>query len=215
MPKICDLPINKVTNHQLVTDDVQVAGVWLKDGRLIAYPTESVWGIGCNPFDKVAVERLLSLKHRSVDKGLIVVTSSHLFLKDFLEVLPIDRQDDVIKFWQFAQHQSQATTWLLPIPKNLSMSIPTWVTGGRDSLAVRVISHSSIANLCELVAKTINPYGFLVSTSCNPSSLPPAKDFATAYGYFGDEVGYLLGETLGYDKPSQILDGRTGQAVRF
>lgn len=197
-----------------VTDDVAVAVDWIRQGKLIAYPTESVWGLGCDPFNEQAVQALLAIKNRPIQKGLIVLTADQAHIQTFLADLPADRQTAIAYAWQTDNTTRQATTWLLDIPPQIS--IPTWVRGKHSSLAIRLISHTKIAQLCDHIAKNkLNPYGFLVSTSCNPSALPPAKDFATAYEYFGDEVGYLLGETLGYDKPSQILDGRTGQAVRF
>lgn len=197
-----------------VTDDVAVAVDWIRQGKLIAYPTESVWGLGCDPFNEQAVQALLAIKNRPIQKGLIVLTASQTHIQAFLADLPADRQTAIAHAWQADNTTRQATTWLLDIPPQIS--IPTWVRGEHSSLAIRLISHTKIAQLCDHIAKNkLNPYGFLVSTSCNRSTLPPAKDFATAYEYFGDEVGYLLGETLGYDKPSQILDGRTGQAVRF
>lgn len=197
-----------------VTDDVAVAVDWLKQGKLIAYPTESVWGLGCDPFNEQAVQALLAIKNRPIQKGLIVLTASQTHIQAFLTNLPTDKQTTIADTWRANDTTRQATTWLLDIPPQ--MTIPTWVRGEHSSLAIRQINHTKIAQLCDHIAKNkLNPYGFLVSTSCNPSTLSPAKDFATAYEYFGDEVGYLLGETLGYDKPSQILDGRTGQAVRF
>lgn len=206
--------MQKLDNNQSVTDNVQVALDWITQGKLIAYPTESVWGLGCNPFDEWAVRALLTLKNRPIEKGLIVLTASQAYITDFLANLPSQRQQQIVKSWAYDPNIRQATTWLLNIPPHTT--IPHWVRGEHSSLAIRVINHASIAKLCELVATNgLNPYGFLVSTSCNPSNLPPAKTLAQAQSYFGEQVGYFVGETLHYENPSQILDGRTGQAVRL
>ncbi|MFW2178116.1 MULTISPECIES: L-threonylcarbamoyladenylate synthase [unclassified Moraxella] len=190
---------------------------WLDNGNLLAYPTEAVWGIGCDPFNEQAVLKLLEIKDRPMEKGLIVITASPTFIQEFLQPLPVKSQRQIIESWQgYPNTSDQATTWLFPIPTDLTKSIPNWVTGGRDNLAIRVINHPNIAELCQVIAKHSpnNPYGFLVSTSCNPSGEAPATTFAQAQAYFGDTIGYFDAPTLGYTQPSQIKDALTGQIVR-
>lgn len=187
----------------------------LKQGKLIAYPTETVWGVGCDAFCEKAVMTLLDLKNRPIDKGLIVLTDSVERILPFLENLPAERQNEIIATWQIPQTiHKQATTWLFPIPDGIK--IPAWLTGSHHSLAIRVINHPTIAKLCVTLVDDDNPYGFLVSTSCNPATLAPAKDLATAMDYFGghDGVIFLNDETLGYDKPSQIRCAVGGETLR-
>lgn len=201
-----------------MTDDPFLAGGWLKQGKLLAYPTESVWGIGCNAFDEQAVKYLLDLKNRPIDKGLIVLTASDFYIQELLQSLPRAHHEQVLDSW-CSNHQTnkQATTWVFPLSDNLTTPIPTWVTGNKNSVAVRKINHAKIATLCERLALggVGNPYGFLVSTSCNLSDNPSATSFDEAHAYFGDEICYLLGDTLGFDKPSCIRDGQSGEIVRF
>lgn len=208
------------------------ATAWLQKGHLLAYPTEAVWGIGCDPFNRPAVSALLALKDRPIEKGLIVLTPSADYITAFLTDLSAAHREQILASWHTAaEHttptntqianpqattQRQANTWLLPIPK--AIDIPDWLTGGRDSLAVRVIApHTTIAKLCAHIATTnpANPYGFLVSTSCNPSGGKPATLLAEAQAYFGDAIGYLDAPTLGYTQPSQIRDAVTGALVRL
>ncbi|MDO4896441.1 MAG: Sua5/YciO/YrdC/YwlC family protein [Moraxella sp.] len=185
----------------------------LKQGKLIAYPTETVWGMGCDAFCERAVFELLNIKNRPVDKGLIVLTDKVERILPFLEQLPTERQREIIKSWQI-DNTAQATTWLFPIPDNIA--IPAWLTGTHDSLAIRVINHPLIAGICCELASDDNPFGFLVSTSCNPNARPPAKDLDTAWTYFGNNpnVMFLDGDTLGYDKPSQIRCALSGKIMR-
>lgn len=205
--------MQKLDNNQSVTDNVQVALDWITQGKLIAYPTESVWGLGCNPFDERAVRALLTLKNRPIEKGLIVLTASQAHIADFLANLPSQRQQQIVKSWAYDPNIRQATTWLLNIPPHTT--IPHWVRGEHSSLAIRVINHASIAKLCELVATSgLNPYGFLVSTSCNPSGQPSATTLSEAMAYFGEQVAYLDDRGLGFDQPSQIIDILTGQILR-
>lgn len=199
------------------TKEVRQAASWLKAGRLLAYPTESVWGIGCDPFNEAAVRQILAIKKRPIEKGMIVVTDEVSRIEALWSVLDAEKQHTLFNSWSkspLSAADGQAHTWLLPVSGELRVSIPAWVRGEHESIAVRVISHPLIKSLCREMVSEYNPYGFLVSTSCNPSGLEPAKSFSEAYEYFSDEVGYLLGETLGYQLPSQIHDAMTGRLIR-
>lgn len=208
----------------LITDSVVQAAHWLKKGQLLAYPTESVWGIGCDPFNQQAVMQLLTIKQRPIEKGMIVVTDSPSRLTALLEVLTAVERQTVLDSWQANSINAtakQAHTWLLPIPQNLPVTIPSWITGAHDSVAVRVIDHPLIKQLCAQMVSVSNPYGFVVSTSCNPSGEPPAISLSEAQSYFLDDrmylnegVCYLQGETLSYQLPSQIGDALTGEIIR-
>lgn len=209
------------TSKALITDSVIEAAHWLQQGQLLAYPTESVWGIGCDPFNQQAVEQLLAIKQRPLEKGMIVVTDSVSRLKMLLNSLNEDQRQQVLVSWRNDTDSDvdsqQAHTWLLPLSENLPVSIPAWITGSHHSVAVRVIDHPLVQQLCRQVVSVHNPYGFVVSTSCNPSGQPPALTLSQAQAYFSDsneQVGYLKGETLGYQLPSQISDARTGQVIR-
>lgn len=198
-------------------NNLKHAQQWLTDGNLLAYPTEAVWGIGCDPFNEQAVLKLLEIKNRPLEKGLIVLTANHLLINDFLQNLPFDKQQQILQSWQNFSNttkQKQATTWLFSIPSNLSTNIPHFVTGGRTSLAIRIIEQQAIADLCQSLVSPHNPYGFLVSTSCNPSGKPPATTLEQAQSYFGDTIGYFNAPTLGFTEPSQIKDALTGEIVR-
>lgn len=207
-----------------ITDSVIQAAHWLKKGQLLAYPTESVWGIGCDPFSQQAVMQLLTIKQRPIEKGMIVVTDSTSRLTELLECLTAVERQTVLDSWQADSINTtarQAHTWVLPIPKNLPITIPSWITGAHDSVAVRVIDHPLVKQLCAQMVSVSNPYGFVVSTSCNPSGQPPALSLNEAKRYFLDDhlhlnqsVGYLQGETLGYQLPSQIGDALTGEIIR-
>ena len=218
----------------LTTDSVIQAAEWLKSGRLLAYPTESVWGIGCDPFNQTAVQQLLAIKQRPIDKGLIVVTDCVERIEPLLNNLHLTQRQAVLDSWEslnscdnkpspFNIATRQAHTWLLPLSQNsfhpLTVPIPSWITGAHDSVAVRVIAHPLIQKLCAQLVSPFNPYGFIVSTSCNPSAQAPALSLAQAQAYFVEnndlaQVGYLQGETLGYQLPSQINDALTGQVLR-
>lgn len=207
-----------------ITHNTQQAAQWLHQGKLLAYPTESVWGIGCDPFNEVSVRHILAIKDRPIEKGMIVVTDSIDRIKPLLLSLSEASLQSVIDSWQppdsaHSLSKRQANTWLLPLPKtdldtDAIMSIPSWITGNHESVAVRVISHPLVRELCKQMVSENNPYGFIVSTSCNPSGKTPATIFKQAYNYFEEGICYLQGETLGYTLPSQIRDAVSGSAIR-
>lgn len=217
------LNTNLPTTCPLVTDDVLQAAAWLNDGYLLAYPTESVWGIGCDPFNQNAVQRLLTIKQRPMAKGLIVVTDNITRIEPFLAGLTAAQREQVIDSWQLNSNadpsQTRAKTWLLPIPPNLKPAIPDWVTGTHQSLAIRVINHLKIQKLCAALVSDSNPFGFLISTSCNPTGHSPALCLDDALRYFNSSisaqnVAYFSGDTLNYKLPSQIRDAITGELIR-
>ncbi|MGO2119563.1 L-threonylcarbamoyladenylate synthase [Psychrobacter sp.] len=211
-------------NHSIpfITDSTAQAAHWLKEGQLLAYPTESVWGIGCDAYDKEAVKRILEIKQRPQAKGMIVITDSVERLAPLLSSLTDEQCAPILKSWQAdSGHNNdddlqykQAHTWLLPIPQTLATTIPAWITGQHQTVAVRVIAHPVIRQLCEQLVSDNNPFGLLVSTSCNPSGQPPAVTFNDAYAYFGEHISYLQADTLGYTLPSQIRDAITGLIIR-
>ena len=205
-----------------ITDSTLQAAQGLQEGQLLAYPTESVWGIGCDPYDEEAVQQILEIKQRPQAKGMIVITDSVERLRPLLSSLTDEQRDPILKSWQTdsGHHNDdglqykQAHTWLLPIPQTLATTIPAWITGQHQTVAVRVIAHPTIRQLCEQLVSANNPFGLLVSTSCNPSGQPPAVTFDDAYAYFGEKISYLQAKTLGYTLPSQIRDATTGSIIR-
>ena len=211
-------------NHStpFITDSISQAAQSLKEGQLLAYPTESVWGIGCDAYNQQAVQRILDIKQRPQAKGMIVITDSAERLAPLLSSLTDEQRDPILKSWQIdsghnnddSLQYKQAHTWLLPIPQTLATTIPSWITGQHQTVAVRVIAHPIIRQLCQQLVSAQNPFGLLVSTSCNPSGQQPAMTFDDAYAYFGEQVSYLQAETLGYTLPSQIRNATTGLIIR-
>lgn len=215
-----------------ITQSTQQAATWLKQGQLLAYPTESVWGIGCDAYNEEAVSEILTIKQRPIDKGMIVVTDSLARIQPLIETLPSLQQKRLLNV-QLAQplqpsndnHRKntndveriispcrRAQTWLLPLPEQ--NNIPAWITGAHHSVAVRIIDHPLIKKLCHQIVSKHNPYGFIISTSCNIAGEPPAKTLSEAYNYFDSVIYYLEGQSLGYTQPSQIIDAITGDIVR-
>ncbi len=163
----------------------------LQCGGVVACPTEAVWGLSCDPDNPEAVERLLALKQRPVDKGLILVASDQSQIAALTENLSSARQGKLALSWP------GPTTWLLP-HRNL---VPGWIHGGRDTVAVRVTAHPVMAALCRAFG------GPLVSTSANPGGSQPARAAFQVQRYFGDALDYVVpGAVGGAERPTVIRD---------
>jgi L-threonylcarbamoyladenylate synthase len=171
----------------------------LGTGGVIAYPTETVFGLGCDPFNAMAVLRLLDLKQRSIEQGLILIASEFAQLEPLLLPLSADIRNRILKTWP------GPVTWALPcLPET-----PVWLRGSHQSLAVRLTSHPLARTLCE----TWN--GPLVSTSANRHGTSPATSALGVRIAFDAELDYILhGKVAGSGKPSEIRDGLTGHVLR-
>ncbi|WP_227428880.1 L-threonylcarbamoyladenylate synthase [Psychrobacter sp. I-STPA6b] len=219
----------KTSKNTTVFTDIQQAVAWIKQGQILVYPTESVWGIGCDPFNQKAVQTVLQLKSRPQEKGMIVVTDKLSRIASLIAPLSDEQRQRLTQSisqlslinLNLPTAQQQAQTWLLPLMdnQNYQPDIPQWITGNHDSVAVRVIAHPMIKQICQQMVSEENPYGFIVSTSCNQAGQPPANSLEQAQASFANHklakhIGYLQGDTLGYQLPSQIRDIRTGQVLR-
>lgn len=182
----------------LSTWRVQQAARAIRAGAVIAYPTEAVWGLGCDPWDEEAVERLLAIKSRPVDKGLILVADNVRQFDFLFEDFPQAWLDRMASTWP------GPNTWLVPHRGML----PQWITGVHETVALRVSDHPQVRDLCSLV-------GPLVSTSANPQGRPAARTRLRVEQYFRGQLDLVLGGRLGGRKnPSVIRDLATGQVVR-
>ena len=169
-----------------------------RHGGLIAYPTESCYGLGCNPDNAQAVKRLLRLKNRLQNKGLILIADCFSRLRPYLAPLTALQRQSVFATWP-GPH-----TWLVPA----SRKTPRWLRGGYTTLAVRVSAHPDAAALCHALGSA------LVSTSANRSGLKPIKTRAACLKAFGNQVLVVPGRIGKHKKPSVIQDLTSGKIVR-
>jgi len=168
-------------------------------GGVIAYPTEAVFGLGCLPERRDAVERLLAIKRRSWRKGLLLIGADLAQLERFVMLPPEPRRSEILATWP------GPVTWVLAARPR----VPRWVSGGRDTVAVRLTDHPVARRLCAAAGRA------LVSTSANVSRRPPLRDLGRLRGTLGREVDYVLpGELGGLANPTVIKDGRTGAILR-
>ena len=171
----------------------------LSAGGVIAYPTEAVWGFGCEPQNRHACIKLLHMKERDWRKGMILIAADFEQRKPYVEILSAKEMAPAMATWP------GPATWLLPA----SDLTPEWVRGEHDSIAVRVTAHPVASALCRAYG------GPIVSTSANRAGVPPALNgthVRLRFGVQGDAI--VCGALGGLDKPTQIRDLRTGKVLR-
>jgi len=178
---------------------IKQAATIVLSGGIIAYPTEAVYGLGCDPLDITAVLRLLQLKNRSIEKGLILVAASIEQLEPFIEIPDNAIRRKITATWP------GPITWTLPAKPG----IPRTLTGVHDSLAVRVSAHPVVQALCREINQP------LVSTSANLESAPPARSALAVQRYFGQNIDFILHGTVNpSENPTEIRDAMTDKIIR-
>lgn len=174
-------------------DSLGRGGVW-------AYPTEAVWGLGCDPWNLEAVERILSLKGRPWSKGLILVAADTDQLDCLLAGAPKAVLKAVNDYWP------GANTLLLPDP---AQQVPQCVRGQHHRVAARIPDHPQVRRLCRAFG------GPLISTSCNRAGGPPLRWSWQVSQHFGAALdGILPGALGGARRPSRIIDPMDGTLLR-
>lgn len=179
---------------------LQLACEQLVRGGIIAYPTEAVWGLGCDPGNYTAVKRILRLKDRSEEKGLILVAAGIDQLGLLLDAMDAPCRSRVEASWP------GPTTWLLPDPDKL---FPDWIKGKHSTVAIRVSAHPVVHALCVKFGKPI------VSTSANVTGELEIRSRTILEEQFGDQIDYIVPGELGAEsKPSEIRDLVSGHRIR-
>jgi L-threonylcarbamoyladenylate synthase len=172
-----------------------------QQGGILAYPTEAVFGLGCDPDNDGAIEKLLMIKSRAVDKGLILLAGDYRQLLPYINEckIPQDKRLAILSRWPNGITQLVA--------KNANTS--RLLTGRFDTIAVRVTSQPDVVALCLATNKPI------VSTSANLSGKPPAKTWQGIPNELANKIDFIIkGKTLGFDQPSTIIDALSGDVIR-
>ena len=181
--------------------DITQAAKLLLRGGVIAYPTEAVWGLGCDPRNEAAVLRLLVLKQREVDKGLIVIATDEAQLSPYIDMAALDEAQRVaVRASWPGPH-----TWIVPASANA----PAWITGTHTGIAVRVSAHPTVIALCNAFG------GALVSTSANRAGDPaPSSRDALDHLIVAGVDAVSGGDTGELQRPTAIRDARSGDWLR-
>jgi len=186
-----------------LTNEIQDAVIALQQGQLIAYPTEAVYGLGCDPKQPEAIEHLIKLKKRNPEKGLILIASKFEQLSPYLEDI------DELLANRAKQSWPGAVTWVWPLKKDIEIS--PLLTGRFQSIAVRVTNHPTAAALCDAFQ------GAIVSTSANLEGCDPAINADQVKQFFpetGKIAKILIGDVGTLSKPTPIYNVITQEEIR-
>ena len=179
----------------MITAELIQAARLIQHGGVVAYATEYCFGFGCDPMNRSAVLRVLRIKRRAPDKGLILIAADVAQLDSYVDTIPAP----VLATWP-GPH-----TWILPA----SRDAPAWITGVHSGVAVRLSAHPVVAALCDACGHA------LVSTSANLAGDPPARHRdALDPALWRQLDGVVGGETAGLERPTPIRDAVTGAALR-
>lgn len=171
----------------------------VRQGGVVAYPTEGVYGLGCNPANPEAVMRILQIKERPIEKGLILIAAELVQLDPWVEPLGTNLRKRVLASWP------GPVTWLLPARRD----VPVWLRGAHTTLAVRVTDHPLASALCQAVGHP------LVSTSANRGGQEPARTADAVESMLGLELDGILDGPIGVlSGPTEIRDAQTGRVIR-
>ncbi|CNI27373.1 sua5 YciO YrdC YwlC family protein [Yersinia thracica] len=188
--------VSKPENSAVLADVLRA----LQQEEVIAYPTEAVFGLGCDPDSEKAVNALLALKQRPWQKGLILIAANYEQLKPYVNdaALSDAQREAIFSCWP------GPVTWVIPAHPET----PRWLTGSFDSLAVRVSDHPLVQQLCSEYGKP------LVSTSANLSGQEPCRTTEEVRMQFGVSLPVFTGLVGGRLNPSEIRDALTGKQFR-
>ena len=171
----------------------------LREGGVVAYPTEAVYGIGCDPLDRAGVARVFAIKHRPPHKRCILIAADPRHLEPFVAAAAPEFREHAARYWP------GPVTLVAPARDEA----PAWLVAATGTVAVRVTDHPVAHDLCASFG------GALVSTSANRSACPPVRDALRARAVFGDEIDwYVPGRVGGLTAPTRIIDIRDGRTVR-
>lgn len=172
----------------------------LNNGAVIAYPTETVWGLGCLPNNKKALQRLANIKQRSINKGFILVSPN------IEHCLPyIDPNFHSLAKKNITLNTKKPTTWLVPKSDHISPLI----YGQYNTVAIRISPHPFIHNMCSALSMP------LVSTSANVHARPSLNSALRVQRFLGHKLDQIVqGYNNGSGQASTIINLQTLQIIR-
>ena len=149
----------------------------LKNGGVIAFVTDTVWGVGCLPNNKEAVEKIYQLKNRDTTKPLILMSNKVENLEPYVKT--IGNKAKIL----LEKHFPGALTLIF----NKSELTPLSITASKDTVGIRVPNNKTFSKLCEIIDGNV-----LATTSANLSTQPAAKTYEEALQFIGNSVDMVI-----------------------
>ena len=181
----------------------------LENDGVIAFVTDTVWGIGCLPESKTAVKRIYEIKNREAKKPLILMSDDIYPLFDYVKQ-PIEKEAQKL----IKKHFPGALTLVL----EKSEQTPDYLTSGMQTVGIRVPNNETFAEICRSTRNRV-----LATTSANISGEPPALIYEEAINYIGSQVDLVipaygneakgLASTVAGFKGGEVIIYRQGEVV--
>lgn len=188
----------EATGHREYRDDIRQAVEVMNQGGIILYPTDTIWGIGCDATNPEAVKRVFSIKHRNDAKALITLIDSEAKLEAYVTQVP-----EVA--WQLIEVAERPLTIIYDGARNLAPNL----LAEDGSAGIRITREEFSRNLCMRMRRPI------VSTSANISGEPSPKNFSDISPQLLQAVDYVCTSRRDEDKnppASNIIKlGPTGE----
>jgi L-threonylcarbamoyladenylate synthase len=177
---------NNKSNHT----EIEKALLALQNGKTILYPTDTVWGIGCDATNEKAVKKVYKLKHRIASKSLIVLVNGFEMLEKYVENVSLEIRE-------YLSNKSEPITVIYSNPKCLAKNL----IAADNTIAIRIVKDVFCT---KLISKYNRP---IVSTSANISGAPTPLHFSEIETKVIDNVGYVVNLELEFSKttPSKIV----------
>ena len=167
-------------------------------GAVIGYPTDTIWGLGCDPLNFASVAHILKIKNRHPDKGLILLSSKLEYCSPYIAIDAEQRES-------LLSPRARPTTWLV----NASEACPWWIRGIYPSVAIRICDHPLLQVLC---GRLKTP---LVSTSANRAGRSTVRNALQLRRQFDGELDCIVtGFSTGSSRPSEIKSLASGTTLR-
>lgn len=162
----------------------------IRSGGIIAYPTDTIYGLGCDPYNADAVASLNDIKQRPLNKQFILLAGSVEQLAPLVELDPVQQQT--------ITQTTEPTSWVV----DARPSAPPWLVGDSGSIAIRICLQEDVRRLCQKLGHAI------ISTSANPSGRTPAKNALELHRYFHHDIDKIIAS-------NEILDARPSKVIRL
>jgi len=160
----------------------------IRHGGVIAYPTDTIYGLGCDPYDPDAVEKINRIKQRPLNKQFILLAGHLDQIKSLIRITA--EQEKIIS------QNDEPTSWII----EATSEAPPWLTDKKNTLTIRICKQSDVKKLCHALGHAI------ISTSANISGKRPAKNALELHKYFQHSVDkILLSDKQHAGKASKII----------
>lgn len=187
--------------HQEMIEDIKKACQVMNEGGVVLYPTDTIWGIGCDATNEDAVRRVYEIKKRSDSKAMLVLVDSSVKVDFYVQDVP-----EVA--WDLIELADKPLTIIYSGARNLASNL----VAEDGSVGIRVTNEDFSKRLCRQFRKAI------VSTSANVSGQPSPKNFSEISEEIKSAVDYIVGyrqEEMGNPKPSGIIKLDKGGVIKI